>query len=65
MFPTNLPHVGSVEIRLRDAKDDQSGHDSDQLNGHQPPNGLSRQARPFSENDFIGSGLCWFVCVLL
>jgi hypothetical protein len=34
MFPTNLPHIASVEIRLRDAKDNQSRHDSQQLQRH-------------------------------
>lgn len=48
VLEANLPHVGAVEIRLGDAKDDQTWNHSSELGKHQPPGPSSRDLGPFA-----------------
>lgn len=53
VVPANLPHGRSIQIRLRETKNGQDGHEADELQQHQPADGQSRDSRPFSMEDVI------------
>lgn len=53
MLPADPPHVGAVEIGLRNARESKDGDDTSQLNRHQPPCRLSRDKRPSPIDDAI------------
>jgi hypothetical protein len=51
----NLPHVRSVQIRLRNSKDDKDRDEADQLQAHEPPHGLTSLLWPFSMDDMVAA----------
>lgn len=41
VLPSNLPHVGAIEVWLSDAKDNEDGNQPHQFKRHQPPGRLA------------------------
>lgn len=53
MVPSNLPQGSSIQIRLREGRDDEQRYQADEFHQHQPAHRRSRDSGPFAMEDVV------------
>lgn len=53
VVPANLPHLGTIQVWLSEAEDDQGRNNASEFQREKPPDSLARLLWPFSEDGAV------------